>query len=98
MEAIRIPEDYPMDKIETAVDYEFVKIGQNQYLLPVKSDVLACQRGSTICTHNEINFRNYRRFTAESTISTTDSSITFDGEEKPQDAKSPAKNQKPKKK
>lgn len=98
MEAIQIPEDYPMDKIETAVDYEFVKIGPNQYLLPVKSDVLACQRGSTICSHNEINFRNYRRFTAESTISTTDSTISFEGEEKPGKAEAPAESGKQKKK
>jgi hypothetical protein len=97
MEAIQIPEDYPMDKVETAVDYEFVKIGPNQYLLPVKSDVLACQRGSTICSHNEIHFRNYRRFTAESTISTTDSAITFEGGEKPEEPAAPAENPKPKK-
>jgi len=36
--------------------------------LPVESEVLDCQRGSTICSKNHTEFRNYTKFDAESNI------------------------------
>ena len=36
-------------------------------------------RGTTRCSRNAIDFRNYRKFTSESQIMTTDSAISFDG-------------------
>jgi len=44
------------------------------FLLPVDAEVLSCVRGSRLCSRNRIEFRNYRKFGAES-------SVTFD--EKP---------------
>lgn len=82
MMARDIPRDYPLDVIETTVDYGVVEIGRNRYLLPVASECLACVRGTTRCTRNETQFRNYRKFTAESTVTTTDSTITFEGEKR----------------
>jgi hypothetical protein len=66
-----LPLSFPFDKAETVVEYGFMNIDGKTYPLPVHSDILTCQRGSTICTKNDINFRNYRKFGA-------DSSITFD--------------------
>ena len=40
----------------------------NLSLLPVESEVLSCQRGTSICSRNKIEFRNYRKFGAESDI------------------------------
>lgn len=103
MIARQIPESYPMDVVEMTVDYGMVKIGQAEYLLPTRAENLACGRLSVTCTRNEVTYKNYRKFTAESTISTTDSSVTFDGESKgpqlatpPPDA--PKKQDTPKKK
>jgi hypothetical protein len=66
-----LPTSFPFDKAESVVEYGFVSIDGKTYPLPVHSDVLTCQRGTTTCTKNEIRFQNYRKFGA-------DSNITFD--------------------
>jgi hypothetical protein len=66
-----LPSSFPFDKAESVVAYGFVNIDGKTFPLPVHSEILTCQRGTSTCTKNEINFRNYRKFGA-------DSSITFD--------------------
>jgi len=63
-----LPKDFPYDKAESTLDYDFVRIESQNYLLPVHSENLACQRGSYNCTRNEISFRNYRKFTSDTNI------------------------------
>src|SRR5579863_704925 len=63
-----LPANFPFDKAETVVEYSFVRIDTKSYALPVHSEVLTCQRGSSACTKNEINFQNYKKFAADSTI------------------------------
>ena len=63
-----MPSSFPFDKAESVVEYSFVRIDGKNYALPVHSEVLTCQRGTSTCTKNEINFQNYRKFTAESNI------------------------------
>jgi hypothetical protein len=71
-----MPALFPFDVTETAIDYDSVRLAATQpYVLPVSSEVLTCIRGTSFCTRNKIEFRNYRKFGAES-------NITFDG--KPQ--------------
>ncbi len=82
-EAFDIAADFDLDTVEMTVDYGFVRISGEQYLLPIASENLACWRGSSNCSRNKIEFRNYRKFGAESSIVTTDSEITFDGEDPP---------------
>jgi hypothetical protein len=71
MQARKIPTAFPLDKVESAVDYNFVKIGTQSVLLPVHADVLSCERGSRQCSHNAIDFRNYKKFGAESNVTFT---------------------------
>jgi hypothetical protein len=66
--ADNIPKDFPDDAVESAVDYEEVHLGTNTFLLPVHAENLACQRGTTICTKNIIDFRDYHKYSGESTI------------------------------
>ncbi|MBZ5673371.1 MAG: hypothetical protein LAP61_03925 [Acidobacteriia bacterium] len=64
-----MPALFPFDTIETSVDYDFIRLGTSgPYLLPVESEVLSCQRGTSICSRNKIEFRNYRKFGAETNI------------------------------
>jgi len=63
-----MPSSFPFDKAESVVEYSFVRIDNKSYTLPVHSEVLTCQRGSSACTKNEINFQNYKKFEADSTI------------------------------
>ncbi len=64
MQAIDLPPDFPMDRIETAVDYAYTSIAGNSSLLPVHAETLGCGRGSPDCSHNIIDFRNYHQFKA----------------------------------
>jgi hypothetical protein len=59
MQARNIPSDFPMDTVESAVDYSYVMIGGASFLLPVHAESLGCQRGTNYCSHNIIDFRNY---------------------------------------
>ena len=68
MEAVQLPQEFPLDKIESATDYQFIRISDKQYLLPVHAEVLSCQRGSDDCSRNAIDFRNYHKYAGESTI------------------------------
>jgi len=62
MQARDIPPDFPMDTVESAVDYANVYIGGTQFLLPSHAESLGCQRGTNDCRHNKIDFRNYHEF------------------------------------
>jgi hypothetical protein len=67
-QAVGISTALPHDKAECTVEYGFVSIDGKSYLLPVHSANLACERGKAACTRNDIDFRNYRKFTAESNV------------------------------
>jgi hypothetical protein len=69
VQARRIPEEFPFDTIESAVDYQYIRLGgPGEYLLPVHAEILSCERGASRCSRNAIDFRNYHHYTGESTI------------------------------
>lgn len=67
-QADKIPVTFPMDTLEQTVDYDFVLLGERKVLLPTESESLSCQRGSSFCAKNVIEFRNYQEFRGESKI------------------------------
>jgi hypothetical protein len=68
MEAVNIPSDFPDDLVQTSVDYDFVSLGTERYLLPTRSENISCQRGTPYCGRNVIDFRNYHKYLGESKI------------------------------
>jgi hypothetical protein len=68
MQADNIPKDFPLDSVQWAVDYDNVPLGTRSFLLPVHAENLACWRGSPMCTKNEVDFRDYHKYSGESTI------------------------------
>ena len=69
MEAKGFPGEFPLDHVESATDYQYIRLGDaKQYLLPVHAETLSCQRGTAFCSRNVIDFRNYHKYTGESTI------------------------------
>lgn len=68
-----MPAAFPMDAAETAVDYDFVPIGDEKYVLPTHSETVACARYR--CFKNVTAFENYHKFEA-------DTSITYDSGQK----------------
>lgn len=71
--ARNLPGDYPLDTAESSIDYDFVMIGEKKVLLPAQADSLSCTRGTSDCSKNHTEFHNYRKFSA-------DTSITFEGD------------------
>ena len=70
-QARNMPVLFPFDTVETAADYDFVRLSTpDAFLLPVNAEVLSCERGTSHCSRNRIEFRNYRKFS-------TDANITF---------------------
>lgn len=68
MQAINVPKDFPDDAVESTVDYDQVRLGKNTFLVPIHAEVLSCQRGTTICTKNAIDFRDYHKYSGESSV------------------------------
>ena len=68
MQAREIPTEFPLDTVESAVDYDFVRLGENEFLLPVHAENLSCERGSLECSRNTLDFRNCHKFTGETNI------------------------------
>ncbi len=63
-----LPGGFTYDKVESVVEYGFVRIEGKEYLLPTTSGNLACTAASGNCVRNEIAFRNYRKFSSDSDI------------------------------
>jgi hypothetical protein len=69
IEAKDLPSGFPSDHVESATDYAYVRLGDAQeYLLPTHAEILSCQRGTNYCSRNTIDFRNYHKYTGESSI------------------------------
>ena len=69
MDAKGFPAEFPTDHVESAIDFQYIRLGDlKQYLLPVHAETLSCQRGTVECSRNVIEFRNYHKYTGESTI------------------------------
>ena len=66
--AADFPRDFPLSRAECVLDYGFTRIENASYLLPAGSENIGCMSGSNSCTRNVIQFRNYRKYTADSTI------------------------------
>lgn len=66
LEAEDIPAAFPVQEARTTLDYDFQKIGERDYLLPLKAVVR--MRHGRYLTRNEMEFRLYRKFSAEAAI------------------------------
>jgi hypothetical protein len=63
-----LPKEFPLDTAESAIDFEFVRLGTQEFLLPTHAESLECFRGTSACSRNVIEFRNYHKYAGESTI------------------------------
>ena len=61
-----IPPDFPIQDLHTTLDYDFAKIADGTYMLPLKA--VLTSRATRYATKNEIEFRLYRKFETGSTI------------------------------
>jgi hypothetical protein len=68
LEALDIPAAFPLDRAERSVDFGTVSIGEAKYLLPQTAYWFGCFRNTYSCFLNRVDFRDYRRFEADSTV------------------------------
>ncbi len=68
IQADNIPKNYPGDTEAMTVDYEPVRLGTATFFLPVHSENLGCFRGTSICAKNAIDFRDYHKYSGESSV------------------------------
>ena len=80
-QATEIPEDFPIRAASRTIDYDWVTISDEKYLLPSQSDVrLTFRQSSNVYeTRNLIRFRDYQKYGSEVRIIDEDEII----EEKP---------------
>jgi hypothetical protein len=60
-----IPAGFPITLSENAVDYDWITIAGQRYLLPARAEVLLGRDDQRIYTKNVIEFRGYRKFEAK---------------------------------
>lgn len=66
-EADELPANFPIDKLHATLDYDFTDIGGRSFLVPHLA-VVEMQAG-ILGSKNEIEFRDYRKFSADTGIS-----------------------------
>lgn len=66
LEAVDIPPGFPVQQAATKLDYDYVKIGQGEHMLPLRAEVR--MREGKFLVKNEVEFRMYRMFGAEAVI------------------------------
>jgi hypothetical protein len=69
LEAEDIPPSFPVQQASSMLDYDFTEISGQQHLLPLRAVVR--MRQGKLLTKNEVEFRLYRKFTADATITFT---------------------------
>ncbi len=69
LEALDMPASFPVQVARNQLDYDYTEISGSTFLLPLRAEVR--MREGRLLIRNDIEFRNYRKFGA-------DTSITFD--------------------
>ena len=65
-EADNLPDNFPISKLHATLDYDFTDIGGRTFLVP--HTALVEMQAGVLGSKNEIEFRDYRKFSAEAGI------------------------------
>jgi hypothetical protein len=66
LEVEGLPVDFPIQSVDLDMNYDFTKISGQEYLLPLKSEIRS--REGRFLSKNDVEFRMYNRFGAETNI------------------------------
>ena len=67
LEADGVPPSFPIQQVSSTLDYDTAEIGEQKFVLPLRA--LMRMREGRALFKNEVEFRMYRKFSAEATIS-----------------------------
>lgn len=76
-----MPRDFPVNEARSTLEYGFTGIAGREYLLPRRATVR--MREAKVLTRNEVEFRLYRKFSAEASIAFEADAAAAKPEEKP---------------
>lgn len=67
MQATEIPSDYPVRSVKRTIDYEWVTISDEKYLLPMSADVslISKEQSMLLESRNRSRFKNYQKYGSE---------------------------------
>jgi hypothetical protein len=63
-----VPPTFPVQGIYQQLDYDYTKIGDQTFLLPLNSEMQAKMDGGKHLVRNTIDFRHYEKFSADAVI------------------------------
>jgi hypothetical protein len=66
MHADGIPPAFPVQDVSLMLDYDYTRIGDADYLLPLTFELRS--REGKVLVKNDVDYDNYRKFTADSTL------------------------------
>ena len=69
MDADDLPVDFSIHSASVSIDYDYVPVGEHDYLMPVRGDIRV-QRGRHEVDLNQVVFQDYRRFASQAKIVT----------------------------
>ena len=69
MQADNVPANFPLRTVFSSVAYDPVRLGTGNFLLPVLAVNQSCERKSSTCNKNDVEWRDYHKFSGESTLS-----------------------------
>jgi hypothetical protein len=82
------PGDFPVQGIMQQLDYDFTRIGDQMFLLPLNSEMQANMNHGKHLVRNTIDFRHYEKFSADAVIKfdqmTPDTTLTNEDKAKEQ--------------
>ena len=67
MDADDLPGDFSIHSASLSIDYDYVPVGEHDYLMPVRGDI-RIQRGRREVDLNQVVFQDYRRFASQAKI------------------------------
>ena len=76
-----MPRDFPINEARDVLEYGFAKIADREFLLPMRATVR--MREAKWLIRNEVEFRLYRKFTAEASIAFDNLELEAKPEDKP---------------
>jgi len=67
LEALDLPASFPIQVARNMLDYDYTEIAGSTFLLPLRAEVR--MREGRLLIRNDIEFRHYRKFGADTSIS-----------------------------
>jgi len=84
-----VPADFPIHEVHITLDYDHIKIGDQDFLLPYHFKLTS--KADKVDTENQADFKAYRKYGAEATITFDDTPIPEDQLKEQPDTPQPKK-------